>query len=500
MKSARMSSPKPDFSVPRRQSPAAIVLILARTLRALVGQFWPLLLVFLLNPKARSGDVFQYVLWIIPILSAIGSTMAYFRFHYYIEGDEVVLERGIFRRVRLTIPFERMQSIQLEQNLLHRLLGVVQLEVSTAGSRGSEFRVTALERQQAEAFRRFLLQQRRVALETSDAEPEQEPSDQLLLALHPEDVLKVGLGANHLRTTGLLIALALGFLNDLENALGQTVYEQLSDALGLNTDHFLSTLLFLFVSLLLISFVLSMLIAFARFYQLRLYRTESGFRLISGLLNRREEMAPVRKIQFIRWSYNPLEKLLGMQRIRLMQASSTDQGHKESMLIPGAYPQQVEAVQQAYSPKAGEQTWENVAVSPRVARRRFILTGLLPVAVLVLLSVRSYEAQVLWSLVWLVPAWLLSLRYYRNWKIRVSAAGILTEQGTFGRTYNSLRWHKVQSVALRQSWIQKRVHHTDLIFYTAAGQVLLPYIELGRARQLVNYVLSHVEQSRLEWM
>lgn len=488
----------PDFTTPRRQSPAAIALILARTLRALIGQFWPLLLIFLINPKARSGDFFQYILWIIPLLSAIGSTIAYFRFYYYIEGDEVVLEKGIFRRVRLTIPFDRMQSIHLEQNLLHRLLGVVQLEVNTAGSRGNEFSIIALDRQRAESFRSFLLKKR----SSSPAEEavEGDPEDLLLLQLSSADVLKVGLGANHLRTTGVLIAVGMGFLNDLENALGQTVYDELAEVLGFNTEHFLSTLLFLFVLVLLISFVLSLFLAFLRFYQLSLYQTSEGFRLISGLLNRREEIAPIRKIQFIRWGYNPLEKLLGLHRIRLMQASSSEQGQKESMLIPGAYPRQIDTVMQAYFPDAEAQSWQHIPVSPRVARRRFLLLGLLPVVLLALLSVRSYGIEVVWSLAWLLPAGLLSLRYYRNWRIRVSPEGIFTESGVFGKTSNCLRWQKVQSVALHQSWIQKRIDYTDLVFYTAGGKVVLPYIALHQAYELSDFVLFRVERSKEEWM
>lgn len=493
-----MSKPMPDFTTPRRQSPTAIALILARTLRALVGQFWPVLLIFLLNPKARSGDFFQYVLWIIPLLSAIGSTLAYFRFYYYIEGDEVVLEKGIFRRVRLTIPFDRMQSIHLEQNLLHRLLGVVQLEVNTAGSRGNEFSITALDRERAESFRSFLLKKR--SSSPTEALPEEEPEDVLLLQLDPGDVLKVGLGANHLRTTGILIAVGMGFLNDLENALGQKVYDQLAEVIGFNTEHFLSTLLFLFVVVLLISFVLSLFFAFLRFFQLSLYQTNEGFRLISGLLNRREEIAPIRKIQFIRWGYNPLEKLLGLQRIRLMQASSSEQGQKESMLIPGAYPRQVDAVMQAYFPDAEAQVWQSIPISSRVARRRFLLLGVLPVAILALLSVRSYGIEVAWSLVWLLPAGMLSLRYYRNWRIRVSTEGIFTESGVFGKTYNCLRWQKVQSVALQQSWIQERIDYADLVFYTAGGKVVLPYIALRQARELSDYVLFHVESSQEMWM
>ena len=140
--------------IPTRQSPIAIFLIVQSLLRQLVRQFWPILLVVILNyfnVKANNPreDEFPYmttVFFVIAALSTIGSIIAYFKFYYYIKDDEFIIEKGIFQKTKINLPFDRIQTINFEQNLIHQAFNVVRFEVDSAGSAGKEISLQAIRR------------------------------------------------------------------------------------------------------------------------------------------------------------------------------------------------------------------------------------------------------------------------------------------------------------------------------------------------------------------
>ena len=132
----------PNFSQPKRQSPIAIFLIVQNLIEQIIRQFWPILLVVILQNfdfqtrgSASSDDPYTTrILFFIGALSAVGSIIAYFKFYYYIKNDEFVIEKGLFQKKKINIPFDRIQTINFEQNLIHRAFNVVSLEIDSAGS------------------------------------------------------------------------------------------------------------------------------------------------------------------------------------------------------------------------------------------------------------------------------------------------------------------------------------------------------------------------------
>ena len=65
----------------------------------------------------------------------------------------------------ITIPLNKIQSVHIEQNLVHQLLDVSKLVIDTAGSEKSEAEIDAISSSKAESFKEFLLHQERDAEE-----------------------------------------------------------------------------------------------------------------------------------------------------------------------------------------------------------------------------------------------------------------------------------------------------------------------------------------------
>ena len=146
-----------DFLLePRRQSSIAIFLILLKSFRVILSQAWPIFIALIFNPTKSKDTYFALVIIGITAASAIRSIILYFKFYYYVKDDELIIEKGIFQKTKLNVPFDRIQTINFKENILHQFFNVVSLEIDTAGSKGNELSITALKKDKAIAIREFL--------------------------------------------------------------------------------------------------------------------------------------------------------------------------------------------------------------------------------------------------------------------------------------------------------------------------------------------------------
>ena len=496
-----MTSP---FTTPTRQSPAAILFILGRTLRILLRQ----ILVLVFNSKKQVFNSFTLAILGMAAFGAFSSILAYFRLFYYIKNEELVLEKGVLQRKKISVPLERIQSVNFKQGILHQVLDVVSVEIDTAGSAGKELSLQALTKKDAEALREVVESRRPTAAqgqplgEAATASPESPAvSQQLLFTLSPLDLLKIGISQNHFRTAGIIMVFFLSFIDDLEESLDFSLTDQLERWFNMHDEaDFLPYLLIGVPFFFLVSFFITLFRTVLQYFGLKFWRMERGFRMESGLLTRQEVYADLGKLQFVRWDSSPLKRLFKMVSVRLPQAASVQVTRRLSASVPGCFHEHLSAIRHAYFPDEKEFPVTRHGVNWRIAFRMFLLQGVLPVGLGMLASWNWLETDVWGWLLWLPFALYLSIRYYRTWHWAVSSEGIHTAWGVLNRHEVLLQWYKVQAVSIRQSIFLKRRGLAHLILFTAAGAVRVPFVELEKAREVQDYVLAKVEQDERSWM
>jgi putative membrane protein len=289
------NAPAPFYFEPTRQSPIAILVILAKLIRVLIGQLWPVLAVILLGRNAGKRNV--VLLWImagVGVFSIARAFLIYFRTRFYVEDGEFIFEKGGFVRSRLSVPLDKIQTITFQQSFLHRLFNVVSVEMDTSGSKGSEININALERKKANELREYLLtwKKENVHPESGEGNPDVEKTPEIpLLQLGFGELLRIGLSQNHLRSAGILIGLAFSFAGEIQPILGKSTYEYLTEELGLSFNVFWSFALWITLFFLIVAVFATLVLTIVRFYELRFVQTGEGFRLEAGLFNRREQAA-----------------------------------------------------------------------------------------------------------------------------------------------------------------------------------------------------------------
>ena len=173
-------------------------------------QLWPLFIAAFLGNRGGSStfDTIEIILSGLGIFGMLSSVIAYFKYYFHISDDELIIEKGVLKKIKLNIPFDRIQSVNFRQTLVHRFLNVTEVSIETAGSAEQETKIDALQIPLANQLRDLILEKKAIQKSTDEGLPVAVESDEkLILALAPKDLFKVGLVQNHLKPLGILIGL-----------------------------------------------------------------------------------------------------------------------------------------------------------------------------------------------------------------------------------------------------------------------------------------------------
>ena len=412
---------KNNLFQPQRQSGYAIVIILLKFIRMLIRQLWPILLILVVNRNSdRIGFWISMVAIAIAGISLFGSVISYFKFYYFVEGDNLRIDKGLFRKTSIDLPFERIQTVDFEQNVIHQVFNVVRVNVDSAGTKGNEISFDALTLQDANELRDYILSQKaELTGEEEESIAEREP-EELIVRLSDMDLLKIGIGQNHLRTAGIILAAIWALAENISQALGRDIYEVVGDEAENLVRGSIFMLLLLIPLLFIISFLFTLFNTVLKYYDLKFSKTSKGFKLVSGLLTRKEKSAQKNKIQIIAWATNPLRKLFKMYTLSLYQASSVEVIGGKAIAVPGVYAHHVDATVRSVIPDALDVEYEEHGIHP-LARFRFILfAGVLPSVVFTALALifENYSLLLVW--LYFLLAVYMGFLYHRKRKLRLN--------------------------------------------------------------------------------
>jgi len=499
-----------SFGTPRRQSPKAVILILLRYGRILVRQLWPILLVILINPKSDRGQIITGVALAILFLSLVYSLLAYSRYYFFIQHNELCVRSGVFRKKIINVPFDRIQSVDFKRNLVHQLLNVVAINIDTAGSKGSELELDAIELEEAQDLRDVILDYKRtrrtLASDNLASEdqlppvPEVSEPPQLILQLSPTDLLKVGISENHIRTAAIIFAFFIGLADDLDQLIGWDVYSELErTTTAMKLVGMLAMLLAIpfFIG---VSFVITLLRTVIRYYGLKFWREGQRFKVISGLFTRNEKTIQQRKIQLVRWATSPLKQLFGIFQLNIYQAASVEQHANKSLAIPGCYQAQVDQTLDLVMPGYRSALFTTHRIHRGYVQLMVTLLGFLPALLLGWLAWWN-GGFLQWLLVLVFPlaVW-MGILYQRKRRLHIHPDYLLSESGIFGRSFKLVEIYKIQHVSLSSSARQRRAGVRTLHLRTAGGHITVPYLDMHVARALRDYILFRVETEHRPWM
>lgn len=493
-----------DFSVPTRQSYIAILMILIKTVNVVVRQLFPALLVILVGGSKNKG---QYIIWFLvvgSVLSMIYSIINFFRTYFIIEDNEIILHTGVFSRKKLSVPFERIQTVNFEQNILHQFFSVLRIKLDTAGSEKNEFEFHAIESDKAYALRDLIMTQKKIInLDTKSGDEIEDATQEkhdyrLIMNIDPLQLLKVGITENHIKSGGLIFVFFFWIYQNLQE-VGVDV-DEYSQELPI-WEVGMYVILFFITLFMVISVLISLIRTLVVHYDLRLLRSATGFKIESGLFTKKEISALDHKIQYISWSDNLLKRWMGFKDLALNQASSDKVTSKSNIKIPGC---NISHIRQISETLFGQGDIENNVMLKGIDIRFFyryavIMVVLLSVVIIGLMVADQYD-KIIWVV--LVCLYLCITRYMNYKKVRygINDEMIYIKGGIFGDKAEMMPMYKIQSVEMHQSPYQTKNNLASITLHTASGRLRIPYIAIDQCLELMNMLLYKSESDKRKWM
>ncbi len=410
---------------------------------------------------------------------ALMAVWRYFTYRYGVSGDALVVHSGLLERSVRVIPFARIHNVGLQQSMLHRLFGVAEVRLESAGGQKPEAEMRVLKMSDALALE-ALVRRRGAAVEPAT----DQATGSTLLALSPAEVVRVGLVSNR----GLIVAgAAIGGLSQFSPRLLPDLMERWGDwALGWMTQNGAQGPAFyaiagLSLALLVVALLrlFSIVLALLQYYGFTL--SEAGRRLTveRGLLGRWRTSAPRRRIQAWSLRESVTHRLLRRRSLDIDTAVAEQQNQQRALreLAPVATPAACDALIEHLLPRAGWGTLEWRAL-PREAWWRIALASL-PLTLLFTATAAWWFGP--WGLLvlsWLPWAAYVARRHMQAAAYAMNGEVIAVREGWWSRHWRFAELDKLQALQLTRNPMDRRCGTASLWLDTAGAGAMAPPLRI----------------------
>ena len=197
-----MPSDAAPWAATRRLHPWSVLFLLAGQLRQFAV---PVVIALVLGSRSRET---AWQIYTLPLLVpyTLFVVVRYLTFNYTFGNGELVIRSGLFFKNERHVPYSRIQNVEAVQNAMHRLLGVVDVQIDTGSGAETDATLSVVSRPVYEEIRRRVLDDRSLARGAGSAP---RSADRTILALRPRDLAVLGLIENR---AAVLVGAVLGLL------------------------------------------------------------------------------------------------------------------------------------------------------------------------------------------------------------------------------------------------------------------------------------------------
>jgi len=453
---------------PERLHPLFLLTGIGRSLRGMAGGY------AVIGYLAVSGQASTAILAAIALLAflAISLFLYWIRFEFRVGDSEIRIDSGILSRTHRSIPFDRIQDVDISQGPIARALGIAKVKFETGASAGAgqdEGVLQAIPLRRAEELRALVRSYRPGGGEAPPVSVEADRPP--VFAMNLSRVMLAGVFNFSLA----LFAGLFGATQTFGEVLG---FDPFSRAfwLGLLSAgdpiadfilaHRVAAASAGAVLLVLIGLATGIVRTLLREYGFRLDRTEVGLRRRRGLLTRTDVTLPARRAQAAIVATGPLRDRYGWRELKLQSLASDEGGKGDHVLAPLASDDEVGEILAAldWRPLGGPIDWRRVSS----AYLWTLAIGLSPLLLLTLIAAAQVSSFALAGLV-IVGVLLFRWRAWRRTLYALDGDRLLIRTGWWRRRTVVLPLARIQSIDLTESFVSRWFGISGLGFGVAGG-------------------------------
>lgn len=490
-----MTAPDRAVGAAERLHPLFLATGLARGLRRMVGGY------ALIGYLAATGSWRTALLLLagIAIVLVVGVFLYWRRFEFRVGTNEIRIDSGILNRTHRSIPFDRIQDVDVSQGPVARLLGLarVRFETGSAQDKDDDGALVAIALDRAGALRDQVRARRSDAGPATDATPTSTPAPAPVFAMDLPHVLLAGVFNFSLA----VIAALFGATQSVGDVAGIDFFARhfWRDALDAGSPladlimaHKVAAVCAGAVTLGLVGLATGIGRTLLRDYRFRLDRAPTGFRRRRGLLTLTDVSLPLARVQAAIIGSGPLRAYFGWQDLKL-QSLATDEGGKGDHLVaPLARGGHVAAIlaHLQWRPVDASVAWRRVSTS--YAWGLTLLLSLLFIPAVVQLAVKPSIGIILCVLI----ATAIGTRWlaWRRFRYALDGDRLLIRSGWWNRRTLIVPLASIQSADVKENIISRRLGTASLAIGVASGRGFsghaIPALPRDTARALRDALLA----------
>ena len=432
-------------------------------------------------------------LLLVPVLAAVMiglNWLAWSRFRYGVGERDIVIEKGILNRTRRSIPFDRVQDVDIERRLLQRIFGLAKVRIETGGAGKDEGLIDSVTIAEADRLR-AAVRARRSGITTAAAAAESRSDE---MAPEAEGNLLFAMGTGRVLALGLFnfslvyIAGLFAFLQTFENFLPFDIYdparwtglveERLPDRLTVPA----------ILAVLSLALVLGVLAGIAttlsREHGFRLTDEGKRMRRERGLLTHTEVVLGKKRIQVAVIQTGPIRALFGFFALFFQSLGSGSDGSGRQSAAPFAREEELDPVLAA----AGRFRRPDRTLEPVSSRHvlRASLPLLIPAGAILIGSL--WDPRLLWILLTLPLAAASAAVQRRRHRFALADGLLFIQRGFWRRQLWIVPVERIQALGLSrtrpQRWLDLATLSVDTAGAPITGGAKIVDLRLGAAKAL----------------
>lgn len=461
----------------RRLSPLTmLVTALPNVPQALIG----LTALWFSTDLGQSGLPFVLMLAPALVLVLAFAALAWWRFTYVVQDDDIRLSSGLIARTNRSLPFDRIQDVNIEQPLLARLFGLARVRFETgSGGGGEEGELKFVSLAEADRLR-LLVQHRRLGARAADpiAVVSEQQAGRTLFSMTTGRVLLAGcfkFSLVFMAVIGAVLQNMDWLIKDdwlsKEQFARIMGYEAQLESLSIMTQ--IAGLAVLAAMVLVAGFISGIIRSLLRDSGFILERSDTGLRRRRGLLTLTDIVVPIHRIQAALVETGPIRRRLGWYGLKIQSLASEGAKEPDHELAPFARQSEIEAILAETSIRP---CWNRhgLFAADMIYWQSVALCSLpVPAILTAILHGQDSRFMTLPFLVWAALLGLLELRRKRHlWGLMDGQ--LIVHEGLWRQRLTILPTAHVQSVDIKSGPIYRFAGFANLVVGVAGGSGIAP--------------------------
>lgn len=442
--------------------------------------------IFLLIAFANLNKTKFYVIGII-LLFSLKSIIKWANTKFLITNNEVLFQTGLINKRKLEVPFDKINTIDINRNIIDRIFNISTLKIDTGAVKdlGQEIKIKVKEKD-AYSIRNYINGEVKESINETTDSYIQHNSKIFSRTITFKEILIYSVSKSK-------ILWALGgifFLNDLilniEETFNLSVTNNVVDGIDIEKlfsngllKSILITSIFLIVIYLLIT-IIYIIYEVVRLYDFTITNDINDIKIKYGLLTIKEYSIPKDKIYAIRYKQNLFQQLFKIFQIEVVTIGYGDDKNEQAILFPVANKKFINSTLNLIVPNFKFEGEYNVptknVLSRFIFKRSLILIMFFIIPLYFIIPSNLNIIKIIISIILILYNMLLGYINYKNTSLGVNEKLLVTSSGSIPKVTTLIKQEYLQSVEIKENPFQRRKGVCDFkldIYSNKLGDIVL---------------------------